>query len=223
MTGVERSTTWSSRSFSMTISASTLSRSDWIPCSAWSERSLPSNANGRVTTPTVSAPISRPISATTGAPPVPVPPPSPAVTNTMSAPLSASLSSSRLSSAAARPTCRVGSGTETPCRPGADVDLLVGLRHEERLRVRVDGDELDAGETGLDHPRHRVRAAAADADDLDHGEIAAKLIAHVSTHLKVKFVLNVRPVARPSLPRVGLLRPVVNDSAASIIQAQVET
>ena len=104
VTGVSGSTTCKSRSFSMTISASTESRSAWMPCSAWSARRLPSNPNGRVTTPTVSAPISRPISATTGAPPVPVPPPSPAVTKTMSAPLSASLSSSRLSSAAARPT-----------------------------------------------------------------------------------------------------------------------
>ena len=104
VTGVERSTTCSRRSFSMTMSASTLSRSVWIPCSAWSARSLPSKPNGRVTTPTVSAPISRPMSAMTGAPPVPVPPPSPAVTKTMSAPLSASLSSSRLSSAAACPT-----------------------------------------------------------------------------------------------------------------------
>ena len=75
-----------------------------IPRSAWSDRFRPSNAKGRVTTPTVRAPISWPSSATIGAPPVPVPPPSPAVTKTMSAPLSASFSSSRLSCAAANPT-----------------------------------------------------------------------------------------------------------------------
>ena len=40
----------------MTISASTESCSDWMPCSAWSARSLPSKPKGRVTTPTVSAP-----------------------------------------------------------------------------------------------------------------------------------------------------------------------
>ncbi len=34
VTGVFGSTTCSSRSFSMTINVSTLSRSDWIPCSA---------------------------------------------------------------------------------------------------------------------------------------------------------------------------------------------
>ena len=64
-------------------------------------RCVPSKSNGRVTTPTVSAPIScLAISAITGAAPVPVPPPSPAVTKTMSAPFSASLISSRLSLAA---------------------------------------------------------------------------------------------------------------------------
>ena len=72
------------------------------------------------------------------------------------------------------------------------MDLLVRLGHEERLRVRVHGDELDAGETRLDHPRHRVRAAAADTDDLDDGEVATQLIAHLSSHLKLKFVLNVQ-------------------------------
>ena len=75
-----------------------------MPRSACSARFLPSKPNGRVTTPTVSAPSSRASSAITGAAPVPVPPPSPAVTNTMSAPLSASLSWSRLSIAASRPT-----------------------------------------------------------------------------------------------------------------------
>ena len=31
-----------------------------------------------------------------------------------------------------------------------------------------------------------------DADDLDHREVAALLVAHLSTHLKLKFALNVR-------------------------------
>ena len=51
---------------------------------------VPSNRNGVVTIPTVSAPSSRATFATTGAAPVPVPPPSPAVTKTMSEPRSAS-------------------------------------------------------------------------------------------------------------------------------------
>jgi hypothetical protein len=90
-----------------------------------------------VTTPTVSAPISCPISATIGAPPVPVPPPSPAVMKTMSAPLSASFSSSRLSWAAARPISGIGAGAEPAGHLAADLDLDVGVRHQERLRVGV--------------------------------------------------------------------------------------
>ena len=101
---VRFSTTCSNRSFSITISVSTSSRSSSTPREATSARRRPSKLNGFVTTPTVSAPISCASLATTGAAPVPVPPPSPAVTKTMSAPFSASFSSSRLSSAAERPT-----------------------------------------------------------------------------------------------------------------------
>jgi hypothetical protein len=75
-----------------------------MPRSACIMRRLPSNANGRVTTATVSAPISLASDAITGAAPVPVPPPSPAVTKTMSAPSSASMILSESSSAARRPT-----------------------------------------------------------------------------------------------------------------------
>ncbi len=73
--------------------------------------------------------------------------------------------------------------TEPAGRLGADMDLHVGLGHQERLRVRVHGDELDARHAGLDHPRHRVRAAASDADDLDNGEVAPGLVAHRLTPL----------------------------------------
>ena len=149
-----------------------------IPCSACCARLRPSNANGRVTTPTVSASSSRAISATIGAAPVPVPPPSPAVTKTMSAPFSASFSSSRLSMRGGVPDGRVGAGAETARRLRADVDLHVGVAHHQRLRVGVHGDELDAGEARVDHPVDGVRAAAADADDLDHREVVARLVSH---------------------------------------------
>ena len=72
-----RSPSCSSRSFGITISVSHSLRGSSIPDSAWTARRLPSKANGRVTTPMVSAPSLRAIDATTGAPPVPVPPPSP--------------------------------------------------------------------------------------------------------------------------------------------------
>ena len=73
---------------------------------------------------------------------------------------------------------RIGAGAETARRGRADVDLHVGVAHHQRLRVGVDGDELDAGEAGVDHPVDGVRAAAADADDLDHREVVTRLVAH---------------------------------------------
>ena len=96
--------TVSRRSLGMTISVSTFSLSRCTPVSACTARRRPSKENGRVTTPTVSAPRPREISAITGAPPVPVPPPSPAVMNTMSAPFTISSISSWCASAADRPT-----------------------------------------------------------------------------------------------------------------------
>ena len=100
---VERSSTSSSRSFGITITVSQAARSASTPASADCLRRVPSNLNGVVTMPTVSAPSSRAIRATTGAAPEPVPPPSPAVTKTMSEPRSACLIWSWLSSAARRP------------------------------------------------------------------------------------------------------------------------
>ena len=84
--GMPFPTTASSRSLGTTIMVSTFFRSSAIPCSACFIRRRPSNRNGLVTMPTVSAPVSRAICATTGAAPVPVPPPIPQVTKTMSAP-----------------------------------------------------------------------------------------------------------------------------------------
>src|SRR6478735_176927 len=100
---VERSSTSSSRSFGMTMTVSHAARSSSTPLSAALRRRVPSNRNGVVTIPTVSAPSSRAIRATTGAAPEPVPPPSPAVTKTMSEPRSARLIASYPSSAERRP------------------------------------------------------------------------------------------------------------------------
>ena len=73
---------------------------------------------------------------------------------------------------------RVGAGAEAAGAGRADVHLHVGVAHHQRLGVRVDGDELDPGEARVDHPVDGVRAAAADADDLDHREVVAGLVAH---------------------------------------------
>ena len=85
------SSTDSSRLFGTTIRVSTSWLSASTPASAVVSRRTPSNWNGLVTMPTVSAPSSRAMRATTGAAPVPVPPPAPEAMNTMSEPLSAAL------------------------------------------------------------------------------------------------------------------------------------
>ena len=169
-----RSPSASSRSFGITMSVSHWLRSSSMPDSACTWRRLPSKENGRVTTPMVSAPSLRAMLATTGAPPVPVPPPSPQVTKTMSAPLSTSSISSRWSSAAFLPTSGLRAGAEAAGQLPADVELDVGVAHQQRLRVGVDRDELDALEPNLDHAVDGVDAAATDADDLDDRQVVVR-------------------------------------------------
>jgi hypothetical protein len=65
----------------------------------------------------------------------------------------------------------VGPGAQTARQFAADVQLDVGVAHQQRLRVGVDRDELDTLESDLDHPVDRVDAAAADAHDFDDGEV----------------------------------------------------
>ena len=49
----------------------------------------------------------------------------------------------------------------------ADVDRLIGIRHEQSLAVGVDGNELDALHARFNHAVHGIGTAAAYADDLD--------------------------------------------------------
>jgi hypothetical protein len=57
-----------------------------------------------------------------------------------------------------------------------DLDLDVRLRTEQRLRVGVDRDELDALETLLDHAVDGVAARTADAHDLHAGVLCCALL-----------------------------------------------
>jgi hypothetical protein len=68
------------------------------------------------------------------------------------------------------PHLRVRARAEAAGGLGADLHLHVGVRHQERLGVGVDGDELAAGQACVDHAVDGVRAAAADADDLQDCE-----------------------------------------------------
>ena len=159
------------RSFGIVISVSTWALSSSAAFSATSLRLAPSNVNGFVTTPMVSAPGSLAIWATIGAAPEPVPPPSPAVMKTMSESSSAWAIFSESSSAARWPIERVTAGAEAAGDLVADPDLVRRVRLEERLRIRVAGDELDAHHLGPDHPIDGVAPAAADADDADQREV----------------------------------------------------
>ena len=67
----------------------------------------------------------------------------------------------------------VGAAAEAVRDLLADVDLDVGVAGLQRLGVGVDGDELDAADTDVDHAIDGVGAAAADADDLDRRHVAA--------------------------------------------------
>ena len=99
-----RLTTLRSRSFGITMRVSTYLRSSSAAAWATAARRFPSNSNGLVTMPIVSAPRSLATFATTGAAPEPVPPPIPAVTKTRSEPSSALRRFSRSSCAARSPT-----------------------------------------------------------------------------------------------------------------------
>ena len=113
----------SRRSFGMTMSVSTCSLSCSIPWAAARERGVPSNWNGRVTTPMVRAPCSLANRATTGAAPVPVPPPMPAVMKTISEPFRTWFSSSKDSSAAFSPS----SGLPPEPRPRVNFSPMLTL------------------------------------------------------------------------------------------------
>ena len=121
-----------------------------------------------VTTATVRMPISLATSATTGAAPVPVPPPMPAVMNSMSAPWIISAMRSRSSMRGCAADFRVGAGAQPLGDVRAQLQLVSGLAAFQRLGIGVGADELHAVQPAADHVIHRVAAAAAHADHLDH-------------------------------------------------------
>ena len=164
----------SSRSFGMTMRVSTSARSASMPASAWPARRRPSKENGRVTTPMVSAPSERAMLATTGR-----------AAGAGAAALArghedhvgpledlldlVAVVLGRLAADLGR-----GAGAEPAGELAADVELDVGVAHQQRLGVGVDRDELDALEAHLDHAVDGVDAAAADADHLDDGEVVLR-------------------------------------------------
>ena len=108
--------------------------------------------------------------ATTGAAPVPVPPPSPAVMKTMSEPRSSVLMRRSPPSPRQRPLVGIRARAE-PARDRRAPIWSVTCASEDCSDCAsvLNGDELDAGDPGLDHAVDGVDAAAADADDAQQG------------------------------------------------------
>ena len=173
--GMPLPTTASSRSFGTTIIVSTFLRMSAMPCSAWRMRLRPSKRNGFVTMPTVSAPASRASSAMTGAAPVPVPPPMPHVMKTRSALRQRAADFVAILFDRLTADLRARAGAESARELLPDLDFDVGLGRQQRLRVGVDRDELDAFEMLVDHAVDGVSAAAADAHDLHAGVLGRAL------------------------------------------------
>lgn len=72
----------------------------------------------------------------------------------------------------------VASRAEATGEIATDVELHVGVAHQESLRAGVDRDELDAFEAGVDHAIDGIDATTADSDDLDDGEIVLGCAGH---------------------------------------------
>ncbi len=94
--------------------------------------------------------------------------------------------SSAWSSAAWRTDVGVGAGSQASRELASDVKLDVRVAHEESLGIGVDGDELDAAEADFDHSVNCIHATAADADDLDDGQVILRCC-HVSCPLLVSY------------------------------------
>jgi hypothetical protein len=73
-----------------------------------------------------------------------------------------------------RADVRVRAGAEPSGQFPADVELDIGVAHQQGLRVGIDRDELDALEPLFDHAIDGVNAAPADSDDLDDRQIVLR-------------------------------------------------
>ena len=175
---VSAAVTESSRSFGMTMSVSTFSRSDWMPFSAWVARRLPSKENGRVTTPIVKIPSrARDLGDDRGG------------AGTGAAALAGGdedhvglhqglfdLGAVVLGGLTA--DLGVAAGAEALGQLATDVEFEIGFAHQQGLGVSVGRDEFDVAKSRGDHAIHCVHAASTDADDFDHGVVIVLIETH---------------------------------------------
>ena len=101
-----------------------------------------------------------------------------------------------------------GAGAETLGHAGAELELVVGARVLERLRVGVGHDELAALERVLDHVVDGVSASAADTD---HGDPGAEVVryrdAEIQSHVPVRLFCF---ASAPAPPRDPLACPMIS-------------
>ena len=161
----------SSRWLGMMMRVSTAARSAWMPCSAWTERRRPSKPKGRVTTATVRAPTLRATSATTGRRPGAGAAPFAGGDEDHVGPAHRLLDLGTVLLGRSPPDLGVGAGPQAAGQVAPDVELDVGVRHQQGLGIGVDRHELHAAQPGLDHPVDGVDPAPAHADHLDDGEV----------------------------------------------------
>src|ERR1019366_5193414 len=69
------------------------------------------------------------------------------------------------------PDLGVASRTEPPGELATDVQLEVGIAHQEGLGIGVGGDELDTAQTGVDHAVDGIDPATTHPYHFDDGEI----------------------------------------------------
>ena len=68
----------------------------------------------------------------------------------------------------------ISASAEAVGQLATDIELRLGIGHEQGLGVGVDRDELNTFEADLDHSVHGVHAAAANANDLDHCQVVLR-------------------------------------------------
>ena len=163
------SSTDSRRLLGTVIRVSTSAPSASMPCSAAFIRREPSNPNGFVTMPTVSAPSSRAIRATTGAAPVPGAAALAGGDEHHVRALEQRLDAVVVLHRGVVAEVGIRPGPEPARDVGAELQRHVCVGRVQRLRVGVERDELDAGHLGLDHAVDGVDAGPADADHAQLG------------------------------------------------------
>jgi hypothetical protein len=75
---------------------------------------------------------------------------------------------------------RVAAGSETAGELATDVNLETRVAHDQRLRIGVDCDEVDATQTGVNHSIDGIDSTTADTDNLDDGD---RRVLRVARHI----------------------------------------